>query len=95
MKRDPGKIHLEDVEINSAGPIGGFREQLSALTLIYAGNERGKTTIVENLVASLFAQRKERMQLRRDFVGAARVTVRGMANHQSPGFSFGEIGGGI
>ena len=79
MKRDPGKIHLEDVEINSAGPIGGFREQLSALTLIYAGNERGKTTIVENLVASLFAQRKERMQLRRDFVGAARVTVRGIS----------------
>jgi len=79
VKTDPGKIHLESVEINSAGPIGSFREQLSALTLIYAGNERGKTTIVENLVASLFAPRKERMQLRRDFLGAARVTVRGIS----------------
>jgi hypothetical protein len=79
VKGDYGKIHLTNVEINSAGPIVSFRTQLAPLTLVYARNERGKTTIVENLVACLFAQRKEGMQLRRDFVGAARVTVSGIS----------------
>ena len=47
-------IHLDRVEINSAGPIGSFRAELAPLTVFYARNERGKTTIVENLVACLF-----------------------------------------
>ncbi len=80
MKADSGKIHLTKVEINSAGPIVSFRAELAPLTLIYARNERGKTTIVENLVACLFAQRKEGMQLRQDFVGAARVMVGGISD---------------
>ena len=61
-KADSAMVHLHSVEINSAGPITGFRTELSPLTLIYARNERGKTTIVENLVACLFAQRKDGMQ---------------------------------
>jgi hypothetical protein len=79
VKADSGKVHLHGVEINSAGPIGNFRAELSPLTLVYARNERGKTTIVENLVACLFGQRKDGLQLRRDFLGAARVTVRGIS----------------
>ena len=79
MKADSGKIHLGSVEINSAGPIGSFRAELAPLTLVYARNERGKTAIVENLVACLFRQRKDGMLLRRDFIGAARVTVRGIS----------------
>jgi uncharacterized protein YhaN len=78
MKADSGSIHLHSIEISSAGPIVRFRTELSPLTLVYARNERGKTTIVENLVACLFGQRKEGMQLRRDFIGAARVKVRGI-----------------
>lgn len=79
MKADSRGIQLASVEINAAGPIGSFRAELSPLTLVYARNERGKTTIVENLVACLFRQRKDGMQLRRDFIGAARVTVRGIS----------------
>jgi hypothetical protein len=79
VNADSGKIHLHSIEINSAGPINGFHTELSPLTLVYALNERGKTTIVENLVACLFAQRKDGIQLRRDFIGAARVTVRGIS----------------
>ena len=79
MNADSGQIHLHSIEINSAGPIANFQTELSPLTLVYAPNERGKTTIVENLVACLFAQRKDGMQLRRDFIGAARVTVRGIS----------------
>ena len=79
MNADSGKVHLHSIEINSAGPITSFQTELSPLTLVYALNERGKTTIVENLVACLFTQRKDGMQLRRDFIGAARVTVRGIS----------------
>jgi uncharacterized protein YhaN len=79
MKAGSGRIHLDDVEINSAGPIGSFRAELAPLTVVYARNERGKTTIVENLVACLFRQRKGGMQLRRDFIGASRVTVKGIS----------------
>jgi hypothetical protein len=79
VKADSAKVHLGSVEINSAGPIGSFHTELAPLTLIYARNERGKTTIVENLVACLFRQRKDGMHLRRDFVGAARVSVGGIS----------------
>jgi hypothetical protein len=79
VNTETGKIHLHSIQINSAGPINGFRTELSPLTVIYALNERGKTTIVENLVACLFARRKDGMQLRRDVIGAARVAVRGIA----------------
>jgi VIT1/CCC1 family predicted Fe2+/Mn2+ transporter len=79
MKAGSGRIHLDGVEINSAGPIGSFRAELAPLTVVYARNERGKTTIVENLVACLFRQRKGGMQLRRDFIGASRVTVKGIS----------------
>jgi uncharacterized protein YeeX (DUF496 family) len=74
-------IRLGRVEIDSAGPIGRFHADLAPLTLIYAGNERGKTTLVENLVACLFRQRKEGVYplVRRDFIGASRVTVQGIS----------------
>jgi hypothetical protein len=80
-KSQPGAIRLLRAEISSAGPIGSFQEDLAPLTLLYAHNERGKTTIVENLVACLFRQRKESLHktLRRDFIGASRVTVEGIS----------------
>jgi len=82
VKAKPEQIHLETVEINTAGPIFGFRETMAPLTLIYAGNERGKTTIVENLIACLFRERKDGLHptLRRQFIGASRVTVRGISS---------------
>jgi hypothetical protein len=79
VNEDFGSVYLQSIEINAAGPLTAFREQLSPLTLIYARNERGKTTIVENLVACLFTQRKDGMRLRRDLIGAARVTMRGIS----------------
>jgi hypothetical protein len=80
-KTEPGAIRLLRAEINSAGPISSFQEELAPLTLLYARNERGKTTIVENLVACLFRQRKDGLHrtLRRDIIGASRVTVQGIS----------------
>ncbi len=82
MKAKPEHIRLETVEINTAGPIAGFRETMAPLTLIYARNERGKTTIVENLIACLFRERKDGLHpsLRPGFIGASRVTVRGISS---------------
>ena len=82
MKAKPEHIRLETVEINAAGPIAGFRETMAPLTLVYALNESGKTTIVENLIASLFRERKDGLHpsLRSEFIGASRVTVRGISS---------------
>ncbi|MBN2551141.1 MAG: hypothetical protein JXB06_00165 [Spirochaetales bacterium] len=80
MKEDRGPIRLSSIQIDSAGPIGSFRAELAPLTVIYAANERGKTTIVENLVACLFRRRREGMDLRRDFIGASRVTLEGIGD---------------
>jgi len=78
----PEHIRLETVEINAAGPVASFRETMAPLTVVYACNERGKTTIVENLIACLFRERKDGLHpsLRREFIGASRVTVRGISS---------------
>lgn len=78
----PERIRLETVEINAAGPVASFRETMAPLTVVYARNERGKTTIVENLIACLFRERKDGLHpsLRREFIGASRVTVRGISS---------------
>ena len=82
VKATPERIRLETVEINAAGPIASFRETMAPLTVVYACNERGKTTIVENLIACLFRERKDGLHpsLRREFIGASRVTVRGISS---------------
>jgi len=59
MNATPENIRLETVEINAAGPVASFRETMAPLTVVYARNERGKTTIVENLIACLFRERKD------------------------------------
>jgi uncharacterized protein YhaN len=82
VKATSEPIRLETVEINAAGPIASFREAMAPLTVVYARNERGKTTIVENLIACLFRERKDGLHpsLRREFIGASRVTVRGISS---------------
>jgi HPt (histidine-containing phosphotransfer) domain-containing protein len=82
VKAKPEHIRLETVEINAAGPIASFHETMAPLTLVYARNEGGKTTIVENLIACLFRERKDGLHpsLRREFIGASRVSVRGISS---------------
>gem|GEM_PF-1232870 len=74
-------IRITDIEIKNCGPIVHFNEPMSPLTLIYAGNEKGKTTIVENIIASLFRKQKNDLlpPLRDAFVGSARIAVSGIA----------------
>jgi len=73
-------IHIGRVEISGCGPISRFEEDFAALTLIYGGNERGKTTIVENIIASLFRDTQDEMYplLRPDFLGATEIIVHGL-----------------
>ncbi len=74
-------IRIEKIEINGCGPIKGFSEKIAPCTVIFAGNEKGKTTIVENIVASLFhRQRNSELPSLRDtdFIGASRITVSGI-----------------
>ncbi len=74
-------IKIERVEVNSCGPIATFNENMAPLTVIYAKNEKGKTAIVENIIASLFKDQKDGMypSLRKDFIGSSRVTVTGIS----------------
>ncbi len=78
------RIHLRRVEVRSCGPVSSFDEPLAPLTVIYAGNERGKTTLVENILASLFRDPRDRMypQVRQEFLGASRVTVSGLEGEE-------------
>ncbi len=83
-------IQIKKVEINSSGPISSFRQEMAPLTLVYARNERGKTTIVENIIASLFRNRKGGLvpTLRQSLLGPSRVTLQGITDkqeHFSPG----------
>ena len=78
MNKQSGRIQLLAVQIHSAGPIDRFREELAPLTVVFAPNERGKTTIVENIVACLFRERKDGIRLRKELLGSAKVTVRGI-----------------
>ncbi len=74
-------FRIEKIEINGCGPIDSFSEETGPCTVIFAGNEKGKTTIVENIVASLFRRQRGSVlpELRdSDFVGASRVTVSGI-----------------
>ncbi|MFP4010677.1 MAG: ATP-binding protein [Spirochaetaceae bacterium] len=76
-------LRIEHVEIRNAGPLVHFATPLRALTVFHAPNERGKTTVVENLIAALFRRsRGVRMPATRDggFIGAAEVRVRGAAD---------------
>jgi len=74
-------VMIQNIEINSCGPISKFNEKIFPLTVVYAGNEKGKTTIVENIIASLFRDQKDGMYpfLRgNDFIGASKVTITGI-----------------
>jgi len=70
-------IKIKKIEVNSCGPISSLNEDIFPLTLFYAPNESGKTTIVENIAASLFKGASARGD--RDFVGASRVTLSGLS----------------
>ena len=64
--------------MQGCGPVKDMEADLSPLTLVYAGNERGKTTLVENMLASLFKDHKDGMYpgVRGDsFIGRSQVTV--------------------
>lgn len=86
-------IHIDRVEISGCGPISRFEEDFAALTLIFGGNERGKTTIVENIIASLFRDTQDEMYpfLRPNFLGATEVIVHGLGERPQ---SFKPTGGG-
>lgn len=73
-------VHISRLEIDSCGPIRRLHETLAPLTLVYGGNERGKTTLVENIIAALFRERKETLvpSVRAGALGSARVHVTGL-----------------
>jgi hypothetical protein len=74
-------IQIQRVELSGCGPLTGFQEELGPFTLVYARNERGKTTLVENLLAALFRDRRDGLYpaLRKGLVGSARVMVAGLS----------------
>ena len=84
-------VRIKEVEVHSSGPVASFKEEFAPLTLVYAKNERGKTTIAENIIASLFRDRKDGMfpALRgSEFISNSRVTVHGLSKRAevfSPG----------
>ncbi len=73
-------VHISRVEIDSCGPIRRLHETLAPLSVVYGGNERGKTTLVENIIAALFRERKESLvpSVRAGALGSARVHVTGL-----------------
>ncbi len=71
-------VHITRISMQGCGPVKDMEADLSPLTLVYAGNERGKTTLVENMLASLFKDQKDGMYpgVRGDsFIGRSQVTV--------------------
>jgi hypothetical protein len=76
-------MNIQRIEIYSCGPITKFEEDIYPLTVIYAKNEKGKTTIVENIIASLFKNQKDKMfpTLRGDnFIGPCKIVVSGISD---------------
>lgn len=71
-------VRIERVELVNTGPVREFREDFSPLTVVYAPNERGKTTLVENMASSLFRRQETRELRLRDgeFTGAAELRLR-------------------
>ncbi len=73
-------VHISAIDVDSKGKFERrFREDFAPLTLVYARNEAGKTTITENIIASLFKAPWEGGKLRDDFIGASNITVTGLA----------------
>ncbi len=71
-------VQITRLSMQGCGPVKDLEADLSPLTLVYAGNERGKTTLVENILASLFRDPRDGMypELRGDsFIGRSQVTV--------------------
>jgi hypothetical protein len=73
-------VRISRLEIDSCGPITRFHEKIAPLTVVYGANERGKTTIVENVVAALFRERRDGLVPagRGATLGSARVHVTGL-----------------
>lgn len=71
-------MKIEHIAIQSSGPVTHFDHPVSPCTLIYAPNETGKTTIVENIISSLFHDTKDGLfpELRGpEFTSSSRVQV--------------------
>lgn len=64
-------IKIDEISVFEAGPVKLFNKKIKPLTVVYGKNESGKTTIVENIVASLFKGNSRR------FEGSSKIVVSG------------------
>lgn len=51
-------LQIKHIKIGKIGPLKKIDERFKPLTVIYAKNEKGKTTIVENIIARLFGKKE-------------------------------------
>jgi hypothetical protein len=77
-------IRIRHVTVQSAGPLRQFDRSISPLTVIHAPNETGKTTLVENIIASLFKRgRGNDLGLRGNFISpSTKITLSGTGNSE-------------
>ena len=81
-------VNIKKVSIIASGPIKSFEKEFSRLTVVYAKNEKGKTCIVENIIASIFKGRKDKTPiLRKEFINdSTEIKISGL-DHKLVTFS--------
>lgn len=78
-------ISIKEIHVQDLGPISRFSMELGRFNLIYGGNERGKTYLVEFVIRSLF--RTGRLWPLRAQMGRGKVIVAGVTNSGLTTFS--------
>ncbi len=74
-------IHIRNIQLKNCGPLTDYELDPKPLTVLYAANERGKTTVVENIVNALFRRKKGEMPVvRESFIGGCKVAVEGIGD---------------
>lgn len=82
--------NISHIKVIGRGPVVNFDQEIYPLTLIYSHNEKGKTSIVEAVIQSIFKKSVINENIREDdfHQGTVEVTVNGLGSKEkyfSPG----------